>query len=226
MLLLCIIAAAFLAWSCAAVGSGVWLRTRCRGARDCGAIALTFDDGVGIETGRVLDVLKRRGVEAAFFLIGERAQAAPDTVRRIVGEGHVAGIHSYSHRPTFPMLGSGSMVAEIEHTAEAIEKAAGVRPRLFRPPFGVTNPTVARAVKRCGVDAIGWSIRSFDTVGRPQERTLRRIARRLEGGSIVLLHDDREGCAALVEAVLDEAVRRGLKIERVDRILDIKAYEN
>lgn len=224
--LLCIIVAVFLVWSCAAVGSGVWVRAYCRGARDRGSIALTFDDGAGAETGRVLDVLKRRGVEAAFFLIGERAQAAPETVRRIVGEGHVAGIHSYSHRPSFPLLGRRKMIAEIVLTAEAIETATGLRPRLFRPPFGVTNPTVARAVGHCGVDTIGWSVRSLDTLGRPQERTLRRIARRLESGSIVLLHDDRAGCAALVESVLDEAARRGLKIERVDKMLNIKAYED
>ena len=78
----------------------------------------------------------------------------------MAAEGHAIGIHTWSHTPGFPMLRSGAMAADILRCRESLREITGVETDLFRPPYGVTNPMVARAVKRTGSRCVGWSIRS------------------------------------------------------------------
>ena len=108
------------------------------------------------------DTLRAHGVRATFFLIGSKAELHPEIVRRMAAEGHAIGIHTWSHTPGFPMLRSGAMAADILRCRESLREITGVETDLFRPPYGVTNPMVARAVKRTGSRCVGWSIRSLD----------------------------------------------------------------
>jgi len=193
--------------------------TRTDGPRK--AIALTFDDGPHPEhTPRVLDVLARRGVLATFFVVGERAAAHPDLVRRMVAEGHAVGNHTQSHSAGFPLLGTELMRRDIELCDNEIERLTGTRPALFRPPFGVTNPPLARALD--GRTVAGWDVRSLDTVARwPREKVCRRVIRRLSPGSVVLLHDDRAGADRLVEMILDYTEQSGYTVARFDELFGI-----
>ncbi|MCC8036375.1 MAG: polysaccharide deacetylase family protein, partial [Rikenellaceae bacterium] len=183
---------AILVYGAAAVGSGIFIRALCRG-KDAGpTVALTFDDGPHPDhTPKVLDVLNRYGIKAAFFVSGKKAEAYPQIVRRIVEQGHLVGNHSYTHATCFPLYGRKRMENDLAQCSKAILLAGGEHPVYFRPPFGVTNPVVARAVRRSGLKVCGWSVRSFDTTGRPRERILGRIIRKLHHGAIILLHADR-----------------------------------
>jgi peptidoglycan/xylan/chitin deacetylase (PgdA/CDA1 family) len=86
-----------------------------------------------------------------------------------------------------------NIVRDLEKTRDAIERAAGIRPKLFRPPVGLTSPRTRVAVKELGLTVIGWNARAFDGAGRPStERVIARIAPALDHGAIVLLHDAAE----------------------------------
>ena len=210
-------------YASASIRSGVYIRALCRKRTDRRAVALTFDDGVDpVQTPRVLDVLRRHRIEAAFFLIGERAERHPDVVRRMVREGHLVGSHSCRHGGGFPLSGLAKMEEELRRTDEILSGITGRPVTLFRPPFGVTNPTVARAVKKFGYRTVGWSIRSLDTMGRPPERVVRRIARRLKPGAVILLHDDRPGSDRLLELVLERIEREKYTVERLDRLFEME----
>jgi peptidoglycan-N-acetylglucosamine deacetylase len=129
----------------------------------------------------------------------------------MAAEGHAIGIHTWSHTPGFPMLRSGAMAADILRCRESLREITGVETDLFRPPYGVTNPMVARAVKRTGSRCVGWSIRSLDTLRqRSREAVARRIRRRLGDGKVILLHDDRPGAERLLAMVLNDLQRGGL----------------
>lgn len=153
------------------------------------AVALSFDDGPGDYSSIVLDILKREKVPATFFLIGRQIEGKEEIVRRIAKEGHEIGGHSFSHSRNFDWKSSKEMLSEILSANEAIEAIIQRPVRLFRPPYGVTNPNLAKAVHNSGMKSVGWNIRSLDTVARSEEKLLKRILRKAKPGAIILLHD-------------------------------------
>jgi len=187
-------------------------------------IALTFDDGPANETATILDILKEHDVHAAFFSIGKNAAVHPDLVKRWHNEGHLIGNHSYGHGFNFDWQSVQIMEHELQQTNELIERITGKIPKLFRPPYGVTNPNLARAVKRLGMTSIGWSLRSFDTTAKSKEQLLQRILGRLKGGDIILLHDSMTITREILTELITEAQKKGFTFVRVDQLLDIEAY--
>ena len=210
-------------YASASIRAGVYVKALCRKRTDRRVVALTFDDGVDeVWTPRVLDVLRKQDVQAVFFLIGERARQHPDLVRRMVREGHLVGNHSYRHAGYFPLLSSRKMEEELRRTDEVLSEITGCPVRLFRPPFGVTNPTVAGVETKFGYRTVGWNIRSLDTMGRSLEWVVRRVGRRLKPGSVILLHDDRPHSDRLLEMVLERIKEEHYTIERLDRLFEIE----
>src|SRR5262249_32084192 len=112
-------------------------------------IALTFDDGPNDPyTSQILAVLKANNVKATFFMIGKNIERSPETAKAVAADGHVIGNHSYSH-PDMIFSINSQVREELERGDVAIQKMIGVRPRLFRPPFGADDPfTIIQAEKR------------------------------------------------------------------------------
>lgn len=168
--ILCILAivlsiTVFMVWASASIRSGVYVRAFCREKTDRKVVYLTFDDGPHPpETERVLDVLRERGARATFFLIGSKVSGNVSVLRRMLEEGHALGLHTYSHAGTFPLLSFDKMLADVNEGKRAVESVAGKRISLFRPPFGVTNPTIAKVIRTLGLQTVGWDVRSFDTM--------------------------------------------------------------
>lgn len=168
--ILCILAivlsiTVFMVWASASIRSGVYVRAFCREKTDRKVVYLTFDDGPHPpETERVLDVLRERGARATFFLIGSKVSGNEAVLRRMLEEGHTLGLHTYSHAGTFPLLSFDKMLADVNEGKRAVESVAGKKISLFRPPFGVTNPTIAKVVRTLGLQTVGWDVRSFDTM--------------------------------------------------------------
>jgi len=172
------------------------------------AIALTFDDGPGAVTPALLDVLRRHAARATFDVLGERIAGREHVVRRIAGDGHEIGVHGWTHadhRHDVERHAAGAA-----RTADAVAAACGVRPRLFRPPFGLTSGTLEDAVAAVGLTTLLWDVdpRDFEAPGADAIRD--RALAALRPGSIVLLHDDRPELAPTAEAVdaVLAAVRR------------------
>ena len=197
------------------------------GGIDAPGLALTFDDGPHPEhTPRVLDVLRERRVRATFFVIGAKAERHPELLRRMRDEGHQIGVHSHTHDRLLSLRGAGRVRAELERCAQAIERATGERPSLFRPPVGHTGPRVARVADELGFVTVGWSVRGLDGLARTSPAdVVRRVARGLRHGAIVLLHDAAErddfvpaGIAAL-PLVLDEAAARSVPVVPLSELI-------
>ena len=152
-------------WASASIRSGVYVRAFCRENTDRKVVYLTFDDGPHPpETERVLDVLREHGARATFFLIGSKVSGNEALLRRMLEEGHALGLHTYNHAGTFPLLSFDKMLADVNEGKRAVESVAGKKISLFRPPFGVTNPTIAKVIRTLGLQTVGWDVRSFDTM--------------------------------------------------------------
>lgn len=164
--------------------------------------------------------------KATFFCIGKQIEKRPEVIQRIVNEGHVIGNHSYSHSRGIGFFGTNKMIAEIKQTNELVAKLYNKKMLLFRPPFGVTNPNIARAVSKTNQVIIGWNIRSLDTVIEKENIILERIKKRIKPGSIILLHDTSAKTVNVLEQLLLFLQEEGYKTKTIEELLNITAYEN
>lgn len=231
--ILCILAivlsiTVFMVWASASIRSGVYVRAFCSEKTDRKVVYLTFDDGPHPpETERVLDVLRERGARATFFLIGSKVSGNEAVLRRMLEEGHALGLHTYSHAGTFPLLSFDKMLADVNEGKRAVESVAGKKISLFRPPFGVTNPTIAKVVRTLGLQTVGWDVRSFDTMFcKSSEHSCKqsghdwyvpvveRIMKQVRPGSVILLHDRLDGASGLLALLLDSLAASGYDFTR------------
>jgi len=192
-----------------------WLVANRSQVNDAGSVALTFDDGPDpVDTPRLLDMLREKGVKATFFVVGKRAEQYPEIVRRARDEGHLIANHTWSHPNLFCFLTPRRLRAEIERGTESIHRSCGFRTRYFRSPVGLRHPLLAPYLKQAQLEFISWRIRSFDTVTTNSSVLARRILNKVTGGDIILLHDRLpSGTDAMLKAlpgIIDEIRSRGL----------------
>lgn len=189
-------------------------------------IALTFDDGPSNFTPKVLDILKKFDIKATFFCIGKNIENHKEIVRQIVSEGHHLGNHSYSHSVFFDFYNENKIRKEIEKTDAIIMEIISKKINFFRPPYGVTTPSVARAIRKTNHKVIGWSIRSFDGGTKNKKRILGRITKNISSGGIVLLHDTAQHSVEVLECFLQFLLQNNYKVVSVEELLNLKAYED
>src|SRR5690606_30930147 len=127
-------------------------------------------DGPSPYTAEVLQLLKAYQFKATFFCIGRQVSAYPHIARKIMEDGHTIGNHTYNHSKSFGFLKEREVVTELERCSIIIQQTVGKKPKFFRPPFGVTNPSIAKAVQYTKQQVIGWSNRSLDTVIGDEEK--------------------------------------------------------
>ncbi len=165
--------------------------------------ALTFDDGPGKYTAEILDILKKENIKATFFVIGNNIKEYPEVMERMVNEGHSIGNHSYYHGKNFDWQSAKKMRDEIEMTNQEIELYTHAPVRIFRPPYGVTNPNLEKALEQTEMKSIAWSLRSYDTVATSPEKLLKKIKSKVKPSSIILLHDS----VAITKDILPELIQ-------------------
>jgi len=140
-------------------------------------------------------------------------------------EGHIIGSHSYSHHFFFDLFSAKRMEEELVKTEKLVQRIVRKRLRIFRPPYGVTNPLLARILRKMHYRIIGWSLKSKDTVIRDELKLFKRLTVKLRNANIILFHDT---CPHLVPA-LDKFIRYAheneYRFERLDKILHFEAYE-
>ena len=153
-------------------------------------IAISFDDGPSTTyTPQILEILKHHNIQAAFFCIGKRIAENEALLQRVHDEGHIIGNHSYSHDLWFDLFSAGKMTEDLFRMNRAMKKVIGVEPRLFRPPYGVTNPNLKKAILKGKFIPVGWSVRSMDTVIKDAGKLLEKVTGSLKPGAVILFHD-------------------------------------
>ena len=192
------------------------------GRRDRSLVALTFDDGPDpVRTPALLDALRELDVKATFFLVGADVDRNPALVRRIAREGHELGNHTYTHR-YLPLARSSKVAKELDATDRAIVEAAGVMPTVARPPYGGRRPSTVRAFARAAKRLVLWDVNSFDWKGAPAREVADRVLDKARAGSIILMHEARDGGEETVAAVrmLVPALRaQGLQLATVSAVI-------
>ncbi|NOU81368.1 polysaccharide deacetylase family protein [Paenibacillus sp. LMG 31459] len=189
---------------------------------------LTFDDGPDPHyTPLLLDLLKRYGAKATFFVVGAHAEAHPEIIKRMHDEGHLIGIHNYVHKTNW-LMRPATVRKQIQRTDDIIFKITGERSTYYRPPWGIVN--LFDFSKRRQVQIVLWSAMFGDWKEKlGAERLTEKLISKLGPGEVMLLHDcgttlgadphAPEHMLIALERMLQEADRRGLRSIRIDKMI-------
>ncbi|HJP80908.1 MAG TPA: polysaccharide deacetylase family protein [Candidatus Saccharimonadales bacterium] len=176
-------------------------------------IALTFDDGPGPFTDRVLDVLKQYHAHATFFMIGRQVGGRATTVNRVVTEGNEIGNHSWDH-VSLPTIGQPRLTQEILDTQRAIQAATGgYTPILMRPPYGAVNPAVQNYLTSQGLRTALWTADTQDWRHQDNSQsTYAAIMGAANDGQVILVHDIHQASVEAVERAVPELRQQGYQL--------------
>jgi peptidoglycan/xylan/chitin deacetylase (PgdA/CDA1 family) len=178
-------------------------------------IALTFDDGPGPDTGRLLDLLKAQNVPATFFVLGDQAVKYPSLVQREYAEGNEVGNHTWDHKD-LSTLSAAAVQDEINHGADAIAATGIPRPTLVRPPYGAVSATV-RSV--AGYPLIMWRVDPEDWKYPDAARVADQIVEHARPGRIVLSHDIHATTVDAIPAVIQRLRQQGYTFVTVSTLM-------
>lgn len=196
------------------------------GSRSAPFVAITFDDGPHPQnTPRLLDMLKERNIKATFYVIGKSVEAHPQIIRRMVAEGHEIGNHTWSH-PNLTKLSQSAVEQELRKCEAAIAKAAAVRPRTMRPPYGAfTQSQRVWAFDNFGYPTILWDVDPQDWKRPGVSVVANRIVSNTQNGSIILAHDLHKTTVDSMPRALDDLLRKGYKFVTVSQLIAMQTGE-
>jgi peptidoglycan-N-acetylglucosamine deacetylase len=189
----------------------------CGGGRG-DAVALTFDDGPGPYTARILEVLRRNDAHATFFVVGNRLAYWPEAARDAAQLGGV-GNHTWSHA-RLTAINPVLVWLELMRTQYAVGAELGWKPRLFRSPYAAHSAATDGVARKLGLLEVFWDVDARDDV--PNARVgdiVRTVEQGLRPGAIVLLHDIHPWTLAALPKVLAAIRERGLRAVSVPELL-------
>ena len=176
--------------------------------KDYKVLSISFDAAWGNEdTQQLIDILGKYNIKATFFVVGAWVDKYPESVKDLHDAGHEVMSHSNSHAH-FNSLSTDEIIADLNTCNDKIEAVTGVRPTLFRCPYGEYDDHVINAVRSLGIEPIQWDVDSLDWKELPADEITARVTGRVQPGSIVLFHNAAihtpEALPGIIEALLQE----------------------
>ncbi len=182
-------------------------------------VAISFDASWGADkTIPILDILDQYHVKTTFFLVGGWVDKYPDMVKEIAARGHEIGNHSDTH-PHMSQMNESAIQKELRSMSDKVEALTGVRPTLFRPPYGDYNDRVVQVSRQQGYEVVQWSIDSLDWKDRGTQDIIKQCTYRVDPGDIVLFHNDSNDIVNALPTVIQHYQGLGYEIIPVSQIL-------
>lgn len=186
-------------------------------------VALTFDDGPSQYTPQILAILKRYGVRATFFSIGQNIAQFPTYLQQNLAERNAVENHTFTHLH-LTNLPFATIYQELSNTQNAVLRETGTRPTVFRPPYGEYNADVVAAANQLGLAVVTWDVDANDWI-TPQpsaDMIASRILNAAGNGAIFLLHEgggNRANTVAALPAIITGLQARGLTLVTIPQML-------
>ena len=178
-------------------------------------VHLTFDDGPHpVHTGEVLDLLRRYGARATFFVVGRMVERFPDLFSRILLEGHTVANHTWNHE-NLAKLSAEAIDRTIERTQEVLGAHATA---CLRPPYGAMDDLARQRAEEHGLDVVMWKSSARDWLDVTAEEIAEWIVAGAVDGGVILLHDgggDRSRTVRGLEIALEQLSDQGLRFEPI-----------
>lgn len=166
-------------------------------------VAISFDAAWGADkTQEIMSICESYNVKATFFLVGFWVKKYPDMVKEIYNRGFEIGLHSNTH-PDMTKLSKLKMKEELETNIKLIQDITGLRPKLFRPPYGYYNNALIEVCEDLGLSCIEWSVDSLDWKGLSASELSGRVITKAKNGSIVLMHNNSDNILDGIKMILE-----------------------
>ena len=192
---------------------------------------LTFDAGYeNGNTGKILDVLKKENVPAAFFLVGNYIEKNPDLVRRMAAEGHIVGNHTMHHPDMSIKKTEEKFAPELTGLEELYKNTVGdALPKFYRPPQGVYSKENLEIAQKMGYTTVFWSLAYVDWKNDNQptrEYAMSKILPRLHNGAILLLHSTSATNAEIMQELIAKCKAEGYRFAPLTELRPESGIEN
>ncbi len=181
-------------------------------------IALTFDDGPGPYTTKLLGYLRQSQTPATFFMLGQQVQSFPKVARAVAADGHEVGVHTWSH-PQLTRLSPAQIDRQLNSTINVLQAKAGVTPTLLRPPYGATNATVRAEAKKAGLAVILWNVDTLDWKTLSTSKTIAAAVHDTRRNSIILVHDIHPTSVEAVPGIISALRAKGYTFVTVTQLI-------
>lgn len=186
--------------------------------------AISFDAAWGNEdTHDLIEILKNYDVKATFFVVGDWVDRFPESVKELHEAGHDIMNHSNTH-PHMTQISKEKMLEEINECDKKIEKITGIKPNLFRPPYGDYNDSVVTTMKEAGHYTIQWDVDSLDWKDLSADEIYSRVTGRVKNGSIVLFHNAAKHTPEALPKILEKLKNDGFKIIKINDLIYKENY--
>lgn len=186
-------------------------------------IYLTFD--AGYENGctaKILDILQKHNVPAAFFLVGNYIEKNTDLVRRMVEEGHIVGNHTMHHYDMSKLSDKDAFAKELTDLETLFRETTGKElPKYYRPPQGIYSKENLRMAKELGYRTVFWSLAYVDWKNDQQpsrEEAFEKLIPRIHNGAVVLLHSTSQTNTEILDELLSKWKEMGYRFASIDEI--------
>ncbi len=187
-------------------------------------VAITFDAAYGSDkTEGIMEIMKEYGAEGTFFLVGFWVENFPEKTKAIAENGFEIGTHSNTH-PHMSRLSESQINQELTISMNIIEETAGVRPTIFRAPFGEYNDKVISEASKLKLSTIQWDVDSLDWKNVTTEDITNRVLSRVKNGSIILFHNNSDHILDALPIVLSTLKERGYTFKKVSDIIHTENY--
>ena len=187
--------------------------------RDYKVCSLTFDAAWGNEdTQELIDILDQYNVKATFFVVGDWVEKYPESVKALSDAGHEVMSHS-NHHDHFNTLSAQEIIDDLNACNDKIEAVTGVRPTLFRPPYGEYDDHVISTVRGMGIQPIQWDVDSLDWKDYDAATITQRVTEKVGPGSIVLFHNAALHTPEALPGILEYLLGQGYSIVPVSQLV-------
>ncbi len=188
-------------------------------------LAISFDAAWGADkTRQIISICKEYDVKATFFLVSFWVEKYPDMVQEIYNNGFEIGLHSDTH-PDMTKLSKSQMESELKANIQAIENVTGIKPKIFRPPYGYYNNDLLDVCDSLGLSCVKWSVDSLDWKGLSASELSGRVIKNSKNGSIVLFHNNSDHILDGLKQVLEFYKSKKMQVVSVGELIYYDNFE-
>jgi peptidoglycan/xylan/chitin deacetylase (PgdA/CDA1 family) len=191
-------------------------------------VALTFDDGPGPNTEKVIEILNKYNIKATFFVEGSLVKLYPEIAKKIVDAGNEIGNHTYSHINYYTYKNQDKekiLTEEIEKSEKIILQVTGIKTTLLRMPYGYTRDWVLKIAQKKGYKIVSWTFGYDWHLELSSDKLLDLYTKNIHNGAIFLLHDggtNRKKTLAILPNLIEKIKEKGYNIVTISEMFELK----